>query len=1119
MTKWKGKAASIAPSVFLGSVSAIAITVGVAGADTINTAQTTPFITSADIDHTITAAGSVIVNPLTSTGIVEINVADYTSALTNAGQLSSPEGNLRTRSAIDLNGDVSGSVLNSGTIFMGAANGDSADLRGIDVQGNVAGSVQNTGTIHIANSALTFGTAIGITATGITGEVSNSGTINVQASAASNNTAIGIATNGLDGQISNSGTINVVAQGSGADATGVDTGNIGANGRLVNSGTVTVIANASSASGSVHGFNIGLLEGTVVNSGTLDVQTRGTSHATGHGIQTSTVDGTLINSGQITVNTISGSSAPQAFGISTQNVDPTGRVVNSGSLIVNALGSTGADASGLRVQNVQGLIRNSGTISARANATSGDASATGLRTSNIATDASVINSGSITAAANGTTSAGSVALSAGDVAGVLLNSGSLRATATGSTVSATGLGVRNVETTGALINSGNISAVARATSYATATGLSAFSIDGQLVNSGTITTTAISDGGSSAYAEGIDVRFINSEGSLTNSGTINVSAQGNNASYANAVGVRAFSGSGSLTNSGAINVTAENSGNSSANATGVRMTFIENGGSLNNSGTINVSATANGGTAAFANGLNVSRISGGATLNNSGTIGVSATSDGSTISAAGISTNQLQTGAQLFNSGTINVLARSTAGSPTTNSAYGIRARTLDGTVTHSGSISVRAEGMSARAYGIFANTHNGTLNVSGDISVSGSGTNYGIFLGGGSGTLNIDSSASIDQKIRVADHDVDLNHVGSSAVYRFEDANTAAGTFTTKVSVPNGAWFAQGEGGSAPVYAAVSGSDFQINTAETFQILGLNSTLGSELGNSDDGTVSQNTINYDSDRANIWDGFTPYWRVTVGRAEQDASTTQDSVDSTLGSFSAGLAKDVGAGLRYGFGANYIIGNSSVGENGLDSRGIYISGIVAKDFGFADLSFGIGAGYLDHDTSRAIGGSPDADASYSSNLLTAQVGATRDFGLANGMTLTPGAMFQYGHQSVDGYTETGSLANATVASQDFDFTQTRVGVSLDKPVSHGSLTASLAAIYRDVTGPSSLGVSVFGSSATLVAASPEAETLGELGLGYTQSWGEGHDLRVQALANFGSDSNAQSFSALYQWNF
>lgn len=168
---------------------------------------------------------------------------------------------------------------------------------------------------------------------------------------------------------------------------------------------------------------------------------------------------------------------------------------------------------------------------------------------------------------------------------------------------------------GALNNSGTISATPGAgVMYAIGVTVNN-DLSGSLTNSGTISATH-SSGGFIGYSLGVAISN-DLSGTLANSGAISAAVSGGVA-YGSAIGVQVGTLSGTLNNSGTISATATGNGYAN-NATGVSIGTLA--GVLSNSGTI--SASASGGKG-YAYGLNVGNPLNG-TINNSGIIQATAT--------------------------------------------------------------------------------------------------------------------------------------------------------------------------------------------------------------------------------------------------------------------------------------------------------------------------------------------------------------------------------------------------------------------------------------------------------------------------------------------------------------
>jgi hypothetical protein len=201
-----------------------------------------------------------------------------------------------------------------------------------------------------------------------------------------------------------------------------------------------------------------------------------------------------------------------------------------------------------------------------------------------------------------------------------------------------------------------------------------------------------------------------------------------------------------------------------------------------NSGTI--SATASGSFGPSAYGLAIDDFIDGpvATVHddivNSGTINATVSSfDGSSAAAHGVFMEGLE--GSFTNSGVIAVglVAENAVEDDNLGFfAYGVLVKDLDedGSFANSGVITVNldAEEVNSAAYGLYFATFDGEITDLGTIITSGSGDQYAVFLGDGSGTMNVDTEDNVDGLMRVEDHNVILDAVGGSRVFRFEDGS-----------------------------------------------------------------------------------------------------------------------------------------------------------------------------------------------------------------------------------------------------------------------------------------------------------------------------------------------------------
>jgi len=297
------------------------------GQTVIETPLTAEQVITLDEDVTITTAGSITIDDASDSAALYIDVADYSSVVTNNGLIDVSLSSASAPAGIWLNGNLTGgSILNNGNITVDLSNSSYASANGIYISGDV-----------------------------ITGNIANAGTIDVYVGASSSSSAwaYGIDVEGsLSGAITNSGHITVAASAEGSSSSGSTyaygygirvVGGFGVDGEVVNSGSIDVSAQAfGSTSASAYAYGIAILsdlDGTITNSGTITVaadNTYGTASA--YGIYVSgTLNGTIDNSGTISAAAQGTLDDVTVYGIYVDGVGTNGRINVSGLIEVKAI--------------------------------------------------------------------------------------------------------------------------------------------------------------------------------------------------------------------------------------------------------------------------------------------------------------------------------------------------------------------------------------------------------------------------------------------------------------------------------------------------------------------------------------------------------------------------------------------------------------------------------------------------------------------------------------------------------------------------------------------------------------------------------------------------------------
>ena len=152
--------------------------------------------------------------------------------------------------------------------------------------------------------------------------------------------------------------------------------------------------------------------------------------------------------------------------------------------------------------------------------------------------------------------------------------------------------------------------------------------------------------------------------------------------------------------------------------------------------------------------------------------------------------------------------------------------------------------------------------------------------------------------------------------------------------------------------------------------------------------------------------------------------------------------------------------------------GIY--GNAKMDNMFAD--FAIYAGVQSNKSSRFVNdnlatnsagqtmGIGYADANYNSWFLSPEIRLGMDIETDGEWTVTPSASARLSTQQIDGYTETGSNANATIGVRSVQVFEGNLELAASRDMGNGMITAKAGVQYRQNPGAATRGVTLLGQS-------------------------------------------------------
>ena len=388
-------------------------------------------------------------------------------------------------------------------------------------------------------------------------------------------------------------------------------------------------------------------------------------------------------------------------------------------------------------------------------------------------------------------------------------------------------------------------------------------------------------------------------------------------------------------------------------------------------------------------------------------------------------------------------------------------------TINNSGSITSGGTGILLSA----DNVNDNTINVSGSIISSFTPDVFTAVQIGGAGfgnTLNISAPAYLAGEINLAsaaDVGVNLTSGPSNSVSWSITKDETYGQRNQSVDMSPKAmlsgpvpWFVN-EDGDYDVYATIDPSAFAAANNVLADLSGMTSTFAMRA-------LDQSTVR------DFW--FSPYGSKMDYDGDGRATLEQKQKQSGA---ALGYTQLIRPDLKIGGMLGYGEGTMKVGSRFASSYDNKTEGAFAGIYGRwlpADkrlwVDFAFTAGRLSHKDSRFVNdnlvalGASTAAGSYDSTWFSPEIKLVGNFPQATGFTLNPSLQLRYAMQKVDGYTETGTNANASVGSRDVAVMEARAELAGTRPTSFGNYTLRGGYWYRSNQGDSSVRVTMIGDT-------------------------------------------------------
>jgi hypothetical protein len=385
----------------------------------------------------------------------------------------------------------------------------------------------------------------------------------------------------------------------------------------------------------------------------------------------------------------------------------------------------------------------------------------------------------------------------------------------------------------------------------------------------------------------------------------------------------------------------------------------------------------------------------------------------------------------------------------------------VDGnTINNSGSITSVGTGIFLSA----DNVNDNTINVSGSIISSFTPDVFTAVQidGEGSGnTLNISAPAYLAGEIKLdslAEVAVNLTSGPSNSVSWsiLKSGGYSPESVSLSGPVP---WFVNDTGADYDVYATIDPSAFAAANNVLADLSGMTSTFAMRA-------LDQSTVR------DFW--FSPYGSKMDYDGDGRATLEQKQKQSGA---ALGYTQLIRPDLKIGGMLGYGEGTMKVGSRFASSYDNKTEGAFAGIYGRwlpADkrlwVDFAFTAGRLSHKDSRFVNdnlvalGASTAAGSYDSTWFSPEIKLVGNFPQATGFTLNPSLQLRYAMQKVDGYTETGTSANASVGSRDVAVMEARAELAGTRPTSFGNYTLRGGYWYRSNQGDSSVRVTMIGDT-------------------------------------------------------
>ncbi|VAW19276.1 hypothetical protein MNBD_ALPHA11-283, partial [hydrothermal vent metagenome] len=424
--------------------------------------------------------------------------------------------------------------------------------------------------------------------------------------------------------------------------------------------------------------------------------------------------------------------------------------------------------------------------------------------------------------------------------------------------------------------------------------------------------------------------------------------------------------------------------------------------------------------------------------------------------------------------------------------------------------------GVTSNGIEIGLNNIESIINNSGTILVTGVDSNAFQSLGGTSGTVFNNSGKIVSMQgnsIVFGASDSILNLAAPSFIGGAMDFGTATNdvNITTGRSQSNLWDFSNGAnptpamsfGGDVPW--AWNAATSQFATIDPTALSAAPDMLADNAAALSQVTRSNNGVNAGNWWLGGFGGWSGYGAVGVNNDYTNAN----------GGVAGGVSFDINDSLNIGLMTAYLANNFVANSKWMTSQTITGQGGVVGIYGNAKLDaffadFAIYVGAQNNDSSRLVNdnlaalGVDYANANYNSWFIAPELRVGVDIATDGEWVITPSASARISMQQIDGYSETGSNANATIAARNVQVFEGNIELAATRKVEVGTFTIAAGAQYRQNLGAGTQAVTLLGQNLA-IPVNTAGSIAGYLGLDATFDISDNSVLNLAAKAAIGTN--------------